>query len=179
MKKVVVFLAVAVLLLAAANDSFARGIGIKGGYGVMMDDYDDAEYDNQPFFGVYFDMGNFIFNSLRFRPGLDYIAMRSDNAPGDFDVWGIHMDWYWFFMGKAAINPFIGFGPTLNYYDFKDNNNNTNDNDSDAGIEGFAGLEFDISGPFSIMLEARYLWHDIADRDTTIVKFGLGIMYNF
>jgi hypothetical protein len=177
MKKVLVLLAVLGLLFMAANDSFARGIGIKGGYGIMMDDYDDAEYDNQPFFGLFFDMGTFVFNSLRFKPGVDYISMKSDIGP-DFDVWGIHLDWYWYFLGSSTIKPFIGFGPALNYYDI-DDDSSTDDEDSDAGIEGFGGLEIDVSGPLAVIIEARYLWHDIADRQTTIVKLGLGIQYSF
>lgn len=173
MKKFFVAVLVVSVVFMFAGTSHARGIMVKGGYGIMMDDYDDADYDNRPFFGLYFDAGNFIFNNLKFKAGVDYMAMKSDRA-FDFDVWGIHLDWYWFFMGKSQINPFLGFGPALNYYDFD------NDvEDSDAGIEGFAGVEFNLSGPLSLMLEARYLWHDIADRDTTVFKLGVGVQYNF
>ncbi|MGB4269439.1 MAG: hypothetical protein WBK20_09685, partial [Spirochaetota bacterium] len=93
------------------------------------------------------------------------------------DVYGIHLDWYWFFMGKKQFSPFLGFGPALNYYSFDDDR--TNDDDSDAGIEGFAGVDFDISGPWKLMVELRYLWHDFADRDTTIVKLNVGLLYYF
>ena len=176
MKKLFVVLAVLGLLFAASNDSFARGIIIKGGYAIMQDYYKDADYDNKPFFGLFFDMGSFIFNSLRFKPGLDYIAMKSDQGYGDFDVWGIHLDWYWYFLGKAAIQPYLGFGAALNYYDFDDRQA---EEDSDAGIEGFAGVQFDLSGPLALLLEARYVMHDIANRDQNMVKLGVGIQYSF
>ncbi|HSV97540.1 MAG TPA: outer membrane beta-barrel protein [Spirochaetota bacterium] len=175
MKKLLVFLAVLGLLFAVASDSFARGIIVKGGYAIMQDDYEDAEYDDQPFFGVFFDMGTFLFDSLRFKPGLDYISMKSDLG-GDFDVWGIHLDWYWYFLGKAAIQPYLGFGPALNIYDDDDNRS---DEDSDAGLEGFVGIQFDLSGPLALMLEARYVVHDIADRGTNMAKLGVAVQYSF
>lgn len=176
MKKLFVILAVLGLLFAASSDSFARGIIIKGGYAIMQEDYDDMEYENKPFFGLFFDMGTFLFNSLRFKPGVDYIAMESDQANVDFDVWGIHFDWYWYFLGKAAIQPYLGFGAALNYYD---GDRNDDDEDSDAGVEGFFGFEFDLSGPLALMLEARYVVHDIANRDQNMVKLGVGIQYSF
>lgn len=176
MKKLLVILAVLGLLFAASSDSFARGIIIKGGYAIMQDDYEDDEYDNKPFFGLFFDMGTFLFNSLRFKPGVDYIAMTSDQGYGDFDVWGIHLDWYWYFLGKAAIMPYIGFGPSLNYYVY---DNDNQEEDSDAGIEGFVGAQFNLVGPLALMIEARYVMHDIANRDQNMAKLGVAIQYSF
>lgn len=176
MKKLFVILAVLGLLFAVASDSFARGIIVKGGYAIMQEDYEDAEYDNKPFFGLFFDMGTFLFDSLRFKPGVDYIAMRSDLPNSDFDIWGIHLDWYWYFLGKAAIMPYLGFGPALNIYDWDDD---TTDEDSDAGLEGFVGIQFDLSGPLALMLEGRYVVNDIADRGTNMVKLGVAVQYSF
>lgn len=176
MKKLFVILAVLGLLFAVASDSFARGIIVKGGYAIMQEDYDDMEYENKPFFGLFFDMGTFLFNSLRFKPGVDYIAMESDQTDVDFDVWGIHFDWYWYFLGKAAIQPYLGFGAALNYYD---GDRYDDDEDSDAGVEGFFGFEFDLSGPLALMLEARYVVHDIANRDQNMIKLGVGVQYSF
>ena len=178
MKKLFVILAVLGLLFAASSDSFARGIIIKGGYAIMQEDYDDAEYDNKPFFGLFFDMGTFLFNSLRFKPGVDYISMEAEEGQGygDFDVWGIHLDWYWYFLGKAAIQPYLGFGAALNYYD---GGRYDDDEDSDAGVEGFFGFEFDLAGPLALMLEARYVVYDIANRDQNMIKLGAGIQYSF
>jgi hypothetical protein len=175
MKKLVVILAVLGLLFLAADASYARGIGIKGGYAIMGGDYADAEIDDTPFFGVFFDAGNFLFNSLKFKPGLDYLTLKGPNDTFEADVWGIHIDWYWHFLGQTAISPFLGFGPALNLYDFK----TSHESDSDAGIEGFAGCEFAIAGPFTLIIEARYVIHDIAATDTNMWKLGVGIQYNF
>jgi len=178
MKKLVVVLAVLGIIFLAADASFARGIGIKGGYAIMGGDYDSPmKIDDTPFFGIYFDAGNFLFNSLKFKPGLDYLSMDGPTDANDADVWGIHIDWYWHFLGQAPISPFLGFGPALNIYDWK--NKDVHESDSDAGIEGFLGCEFAISGPFSLMLEARYVIHDVVDRDKTMWKLGVGIQYNF
>ncbi len=174
MKKILVAVAILGLLFLAVNDSDARGIGIKGGYALPQDDYEDAEYDDTPFFGLYFDAGTFLFDSLRFKPGVDYMQMESDIAP-DFDVIAIHIDWYWYFLGNATIKPFLGFGPTLNYYDAQEGDAE----DSDGGLEGFVGFDFNLSGPFALTLEARYLWHDIATMDHNVWKLGAGIQYNF
>ncbi len=165
-----------VLIVFTASTVFAAGIGVKGGYSKMYDDYSDW-YDDTWNIGIYFDLGKFLFDTLQFRPGLDYLSLEPDEGDGDTDVYGIHIDWYWFFMGKKQFSPYLGFGPALNYYDFEDDS--TMDEDSDAGIEGFAGVEFNLTGPWTLLVELRYLWHDIADRDTTIVKFNVGLMYYF
>ncbi len=174
MKKLVVVLAVLGIIFLAADASFARGIGIKGGYAVMADNYKDLDVDDTPYFGVYFDAGNFLFNNLKFKPGLDYLTLKGPGQQDDADVWGIHLDWYWHFLGQSAISPFLGFGAALNLYDFQ-----SDYEDSDAGLEGFAGVEFAISGPFSLMIEARYVMHDIATREDNMWKLGVGIQYNF
>lgn len=182
MKKLVL----TIMVVFVSTSVFAYGIGIKGGYSKMFDDY--KGYEDTWNLGLYFDMGKFIFNSLQFRPGLDYVNLETEgyytvnrfglweHHTNEVDVWGIHLDWYWFFAGKSQFAPFIGFGPALNYYNFDDDSTK---GDSDAGIEGFLGIEFNLSGPWSLMLEARYLWHDIADRDSTIMKFNAGLMYYF
>lgn len=176
-KLLVVMFAAALLVSFSSNDLFARGIGIKGGYTWMQDDNSDV-YDNNWDFGVLFDMGNFIFQSLKFRPGLDYISCEGkDNNTLNKDIWGIHFDWYWHFMGDGAFSPFIGFGPTLNYLDWEEGNDNE---DSDAGVDLFAGLMLGIAGtPFDLLLEARYKFIDIADRDDTMFQANVGIIFKF
>jgi len=173
MKKILLVL----LVVFTASSVFAAGIGIKGGYSKMYDDYADV-FDDTWNIGIVFDMGTFLFNNLQFRPGIDYLSLENEDNNYEYaDVYGIHLDWYWFFMGKKQFSPFLGFGPALNYYSFDDDR--TNNDDSDAGIEGFLGVDFDLSGPWKLMLELRYLWHDIADRDTTIVKLNVGLLYYF
>ena len=49
----------------------------------------------------------------------------------------------------------------------------------DAGIEGFGGFEFNITGPLSIIAEVRLVIHDIADTGTRIFKPSAGIVYYF
>lgn len=175
MKKAIIAILIAFSIFISINDASARGIGIKGGYGWMLDNYEDAKYKNEFALGMYFDMGTFIFNSLRFRPGFDYIEIQNETTK-IADAWGIHFDWYWFFLGKTKIAPFLGFGPALNYYSYKQSGHAK---DSDAGVEGFGGFEFDLAGPLSLMLEARYLWHDIATRNDNIFKVYVGLLYSF
>ncbi len=180
MKKLTLLLLVIAMMTFTAGTAFAegKGIGIKGGWSMVLDDYDKAKYDDTWNAGGFFDMGKFLFDSLKFRPGLDYVKMKNkDNPNAEFKVWGIHLDWYWFFLSSGKIRPFLGFGPALNYYKFHDRQ--TNDNDSDAGIEGFGGVEFDLTGSLALMLEARYLWHDIADRDKALMKYNLGFIFKF
>lgn len=165
-----------VLLVFTTTSVFAASIGIKGGYSKMYDDYADTMDDTWNI-GIYFDLGTFLFRTLQFRPGIDYLSLENEDTNVEYaDVYGIHLDWYWFFMGKKSFSPFLGFGPALNYYSFEDE---SSEGDSDAGIEGFAGVEFDLTGPWKLLLELRYLWHDIADRDKTVVKLNAGIMHNF
>ncbi len=183
MKKILIAVLTLGLVFTLASDNlFAGGIGIKGGYSFMQNDFDDPfKFKDTYNFGVYFDMGTFLFSSLRFRPGVDYVTLEQDldNGTGtlDADLWGIHFDWYWHFLGNASISPFIGFGPTLNYYDW---DRTENDDDSDAGVDLFAGLTFGISGtPFELMLEARYKFVDIAETDQNILQANIGILYKF
>jgi len=172
MKKLLLVL----LVVFTASSVFAAGIGIKGGYAKMYDDYADL-FDDTWNFGIVFDMGTFLFKNLQFRPGLDYLSLEYEDKNSKFaDVYGIHLDWYWFFLGKKQFSPFLGFGPALNYYNYKDD---SSEGDSDAGLEGFAGIDFDLAGPWKLTLELRYLWHDIADRNSTIVKLNAGILYYF
>jgi len=178
MKKLLVILTAAGLMLSfAAGELSARGIILKGGYAMMRNDLADA--DDTYNFGVFLDMGNFLFNSLKFKPGVDWVSIEFPDAPAaNYDIWGIHMDWYWYPMGNAALMPFLGFGPALNYLDAEEDTDD--DEDSDAGVDLFAGLSFGISGtPFELMLEARYRFIDIADRNDNILAFNLGIEYKF
>ncbi len=178
MKKLLVFLIAAGLMLSfAAGELSARAIIIKGGYAMMQNDLEDIDAENTWTFGVFFDMGTFIFNSLKFKPGLDWVSIETSNA-SLYDIWGIHFDWYWYFMGNSSISPFLGFGPSLNYKDY--NNKYSRDKDSDAGVDLFAGAQFGISGtPFELILEARYRFIDIADRDENIFAILLGLQYKF
>ena len=92
-------------------------------------------------------------------------------------VYALHFDFYWFFMRKASFAPFIGFGPAFNYRHFDEDS--SDNNDSDAGVEGFGGIEFDLTGPLTLMVELRFIIHDIADSGTRIFKPFIGIAYNF
>lgn len=177
MKKISLLLIALCLFVGFSSSSvFAKAIGIKGGYTSFKDDW--RNYDEDWNFGVYFDMGSFLINNLDFRPSIDVVSLEeSDKNRKDADVWGIHMDWYWHFMDKGAIAPFIGFGPSLNYYDLGDDN--TADEDSDAGVDLFLGCDFKISGPLSLMIEGRYKFFDIAARDNTAVQGNIGLSYSF
>lgn len=175
MKKLSALLIVLSLFVGFSSTSlYAKAIGIKAGYTMPKDDI--GKYDNDFNIGVYFDMGSFLINSLDFRPGIDTFTLTTKS--GDYaDVWGIHLDWYWHFMQKGSIAPFIGFGPTLNYYNFK---NDAIDGDSDAGVELFIGSDFKIGGtPLSLMVEGRFKVLDIAALGDKAWQINLGIAYNF
>jgi hypothetical protein len=177
MKKIAVLVLIAGMAIFSASDAFAYGIGGKVIYNRMMDDYSDRQFENNLSGGVFFDVGNVVFNSLRFRPGLDWVDLE-DNVSKWARVYGIHIDWYWFFMDqKGTISPFIGFGPALNYYKF--DKDRTDNNDSDAGIEGFGGVEVHLTGSLYFIGEARLTIHDIADTGTRIFKLSGGIVYYF
>lgn len=178
MKKLfITLLAISLFLSIGYNNASAKAIGIKGGYLSPKDDLKD--YEDQWAFGVYFDMGTFLINSLDFRPSLDYFKLENkDNSGYDREVYGIHFDWYWHFLDKGSIAPFIGFGPVLNYYSY--DHNNTADEDSDAGVDLFLGLDIKIgSTPLSLMVEGRYKFLDIAARNDTAMALNIGIAYNF
>lgn len=175
MKKILfTVLALSLLFTFTYNNASAATIGLKGGYTMPKDDLKD--FDDTMNFGIYFDMGKFLFNNLNFRPSLDYFTLESDDRGNLGDVWGIHLDWYWFFMGKKTIAPFLGFGPSLNYYDFK--NDDTNE-DSDAGVDLFLGADFKLAGPLTLMVEGRFKFLDIAARNDTALQLNLGIAYSF
>jgi len=176
MKKLLLSLLVLSMFISVGiSNASASTIGIKGGYAMPKDDLKD--FDDSYLFGVYFDMGKFYFNKLNFQPSLDYFTLETDNYEYG-SIWGVHFDWYWHFMGKQSISPFLGFGPSFNYLDR--GNDNTADEDSDAGVDLFAGIEFRISGtPFEMMVEGRYKMLDIADRDATVWCINLGLGYNF
>jgi len=176
MKKLSMLLLVLCLFVGfSSNEVFAKAIGVKGGYTMPKDDLSDCE--DTWAFGLYFDMGTFLINNLDFRPSIDTFSLKTE----DFDiadVWGIHFDWYWHFLDKGSIAPFIGFGPALNYYDFDDED--TANEDSDAGVDLFLGLDVKIGGtPLTLMVEGRYKFLDIADRDDIAMQGNLGIAYNF
>lgn len=177
MKKLLLLLiALSLFVGFSSNDVFAKAIGIKGGYTMPKDDLSD--FDDDWNFGLYFDMGTFLINNLDFRPSIDMFSLEiSDNSFKYADVWGIHMDWYWHFLDKGTFAPFLGFGPSLNYYDFDDED--TADEDSDAGVDLFLGCDINVSGPLSIMVEGRYKFLDIAARNETAFQANLGIAYNF
>ncbi len=177
MKKIAGLIIILTLIVATDTSLFARAFGGRIIYNSMMDDYSDAKFENNLSGGILFDVGTFVFQSLRFRPGLDYVTLENKNTEWA-TVYGIHLDWYWFFLkSRSTFSPYLGFGPSLNYYKFEDNQ--TDDNDSDAGIEGFGGFEFNITGPLSLIVEARLVIHDIADTGTRIFKPSVGVMYYF
>lgn len=173
MKKLAVLVMITGMLIIGSSSVFAYAVGGKLIYNKMMDDYADV-FDNNLSGGVFFDVGP-VFFKARFRPGLDWVDMESD-AGLEFRAYGIHLDWYWFLMPGKSFNPFLGFGPALNYYNFEDDRT---DGDSDAGIEGYGGFEFNFSGPWSLMVEARLVIHDIADFGTRIFKPSVGVVYYF
>jgi len=178
MKKLfIALLALSLFLTIGYNTASAKAIGIKGGYLSPKDDLKDCE--DQWAFGVYFDMGKFIIDSMDFRPSVDYFTLENkDDSSFDRDVYGIHFDWYWHFMDKSSFAPFIGFGPVLNYYSWDDDN--TNDEDSDAGVDLFVGADVKIgSTPLSLLIEGRYKFLDIAARNDTAMALFIGIAYNF
>lgn len=178
MKKLfMALLALSLFISVGYSNASAKAIGIKGGYLSPKDDLSDCE--NEWAFGIYFDMGTFLINNLDFRPSLDYFKLENKDASNwDRDVYGIHFDWYWHFLDKGSIAPFIGFGPVLNYYVWDDDR--TNDNDSDAGVDLFLGLDIKIgSTPLSLMIEGRYKFLDIAARNDTAMALNIGIAYNF
>ncbi len=164
-------------LVSAKEKAQARGFGIKAGWAMMQDDYKSAEFDDTHSLGIYFDMGNFIFNNLIFKPGLDLVTLTNNDTNVEIDIWGIHLDWYWNFMGKGSISPFLGFGAALNLYD--DNDDNSGNDDSDAGLELFGGIDIGLTGSLSLSVEGRYCFNDIANRDQNIAKILVGIIFRF
>ena len=176
MKRLTIFLMVFGMFVFCSNDVFARAIGLKINYNSMMGDYSDMKLDNNISGGLFFDMGRFGFDSMDFRPGIDFVKLKND--AGTFaTVWGIHCDWYWFFMEKGSLAPFIGFGPAFNYFSM--NSDVAEDDDSDAGIEGFGGVEFAVNSQFKLMLELRLVFHDIANTGQQLFKPSLGASYSF
>ena len=176
MKKFAVLLMILGMIFAAGN-VFAAAIGGRVIYNSMMDDYSDAEFENNISGGIFFDVGYLGFRSLKFRPGLDYVDLERDDTKWA-TVYGIHLDWYWFFLkSNRKFAPYLGFGPALNYYSFEDDQ--SDDNDSDAGIEGFGGCEFSLGGSLALIAEARLVIHDIADTGWRIFKPSIGLIYYF
>jgi hypothetical protein len=179
MKKLAVLVLIAGMSIFGANDAFAYAIGGKIIYNNMLDDYATRpnEFDNNLSGGVFFDVGNVVFQTLKFRPGIDWVDLENDSGKWA-RIYGIHIDWYWFFMEqKSTVSPFIGFGPSLNYYKFE--HDRTDENDSDAGIEGFGGVEVHLTGSLYLLAEARFVIHDIADTGTRIFKVCGGVTYYF
>ena len=179
MKRLAILLLIAGIFIFCSSNAFARAIGLKIIYNDMMADYSDAKYDNNISLGLFFDYGKFGFESMDFRPGIDYVKLKNDYGTWA-TVYGIHFDWYWFFLQKGIFAPYIGFGPALNYCDLKRNDKGFfRDDESQAGIEGFGGCEFAVSGPFKIQTELRFVLHDIANIDQQIFKVCVGGSYSF
>lgn len=180
MRKILFTFVIVSLLVFTATGLQARGIGVYGGWIFMQDDYEDEavyDYENTYTVGVLFDMGSFLFNSLIFRPAVDYVSCEGDEVDTlDKEVYGIHLDWYWHFLGTGSFSPFLGFGATLNYYEWDDN---VIDEDSDAGAEVFAGFNFNLTGSIVLMIQGRYAWNDIASRDENMGKVLAGLIFKF
>lgn len=168
MRRLIIAVVLSVVFFLTISDIYANSIGIKGGYAKMMDDYSD--FDDTLAFGLFFDVGKFLIKPMKFRPGLDYV-------PADeLDVFGLHADWYWFFLNeRTEFKPFIGFGPALNYINI--DSERTDDQDTDVGFELFAGFDYDFSGPLSMMIELRFLIHDISDAGTRVLKANIGLSH--
>jgi opacity protein-like surface antigen len=169
-----------IFVISGTTDVNARALGIKGGWAMVRDDYESADYQDTFTYGLYFDMGSFLFNSLSFRPGLDYIKLEQEDNNGnviqEFTIWGIHLDWYWHFMGRSSIAPFLGFGAALNILDDDDDQT---DDDSDAGLEVFGGADIGLTGSVSLLLEGRYCFNDIANRGQNLLKALVGLSFKF
>lgn len=179
MKRVVMVFAIfAIISTSAQQDILARAIGFKAGYATMQNDFEDAGRDDTWAFGVFFDMGKFLFDSLRFKPLVDYTPIEHENGTELVDIWSFHLDWYWYFMGssRSQIAPFIGFGPSLNYLD---DQTQPSYDDSDAGVDLFAGMQFGLSGDLALLAEIRYRFIDIAERNENILQYSLGLQVNF
>lgn len=183
MKKVILGLLVLSLLLFSTTGLHARGVGIYGGWVFMQDDYENEfifDYDDTYTIGVLLEMGSFLFNSLIFRPAFDYVNCESDNdAVRDREVYGIHLDWYWHFMGTGSLSPFLGFGATLNYYEFEKMGGGDDVEDSDAVVEVFAGFNLGLTSAITLMVQGRYAWNDIASRDENMAKVLAGVIFKF
>ncbi len=181
MKKLIWGMVVLSLLLFSATGLHARGIGVYGGWVFMQDDYEDQfvyNYEDTYTIGIIFDMGSFLFNRLIFRPAFDYVSCEGEEDDHlDKEIYGIHLDWYWHFMGTGSFSPFLGFGAALNYYEFEEEK--AIDEDSDAGAEVFAGFNFSLTGNVTLMIQARYAWNDIASRDENMAKFLAGLIFKF
>lgn len=180
-KNIVTVMAVALLssflVISASTEANARAIGIKGGWAMVQDNYESAGFEDTYTYGLYFDMGRFVFNSLDFRPGLDYIKLEHEtNNNIEYTIWGIHLDWYWHFMGRSSLSPFLGFGAALNIIDDGDDQT---DDDSDAGLEIFGGADVGLTGTISLLIEARYCFNDIANWDYNLAKFLIGLSFKF
>jgi hypothetical protein len=173
MKKYAILFLIALFVTTAAESASARAIGGKVIYNNMMDNYHDYDFENNLSGGIFFETGPSFFDS-RFRPGFDWVNLENDYYKET--VYAVHFDFYWFFLRGKALTPFVGFGPAFNYRHY---NAHYTDDDSDAGIEAFAGLEFNLSGPWSLIGEFRLAQHDIADWGDRIFKTSIGIVYYF
>ncbi len=185
MKRLIIFLLVAGMFLFCSNDAFARAIGLKINYNYMMGDYDDMEADNNFSGGLFYEYGVFGFQSLIFKPGIDWVKIEGERNDRSFEwgtVIGLHFDWYYYFMDRSKIAPFVGFGPAFNYILSGDDDDNTvenTDDDSDVGIEVFGGCEFDVASNITIIAELRFVIHDIANIDQQLFKPSVGVSYSF
>lgn len=174
MKKFVVLFIVTGMLVAGSNAVYAKAIGGKIIYNKMMDDYKDAQYENNLSGGVFFEIGPSFYDSV-FRPGFDWVTL--ENNTYSYKVYSVHLDWVWFFMKGKPLSPFIGFGPAFNYRNY--DSDRSEDDDSDAGIEGIVGLEYNISGPWSLYVDLRFIQHDIADLGDRMLRASVGVVYYF
>ncbi len=180
-KSIVTVMAIAMLssffVVMGTSDANARAIGIKGGWVMVQDNYETIGFEDTYTYGIYFDMGSFLFNSLSFRPGVDYVKLEHEtNSNIEWTIWGIHLDWYWHFMGKSSLSPFLGFGAALSIIDDGDDQS---DDDSDAGLEVFGGADIGLTGSVSLLIEGRYCFNDIANWDYNLAKFLVGLSFRF
>ncbi len=174
MKKLAVLAMIACMLVFGSDRLFAYAFGGKLIYNKMMDDYSDVKFENNLSGGIFFEVGPAFLGS-KFRPGFDYVTLETSKAKFA-RVYAVHLDLTWFLM-KGSFAPFLGFGPSLNYYNF--NSSRSKDDDSDAGIEGFGGFEYNFTGPWSLYVEIRLTQHDIADLGARLIKGSAGIVYYF
>ncbi|MCP4135052.1 MAG: hypothetical protein GY754_29020 [bacterium] len=175
MKKVFVIMVFVLLMGALPGSSLlARGVILKGGYSMPL--YDLADFKDTWNLGLYFDSGSFLMESVKFVAGFEFFQIESNK--GEFaSIYCIHLEWQWNPF-DIMISPYIGLGPSLNYFDWGLSQHE--EDDSDVGIEGFIGAGYRFTAiPLEVFLETRYKFLDISDRDNTVLVFNLGVEFFF
>lgn len=171
------------LMTLCSSALFAEGIGVKGGYAFMRNDFAEAHYSDNWTAGIFFDLGSFLFKKLHFMPSFDYVRLERDddtatqqNEYSRVDLYGFHLDWYWFFFQQQTITPFLGFGFALNYKSLDDRTNENDD--SDSGVVLFLGAEYRVLDDINLIFEIRYAFTDISNREENILRTNAGVLFH-